>query len=126
MVAIIFEFEWVYYLTTLPVDKVIQRRRLKNGAVRGVGEMLQTGVRSRSTQKNSAPLLNALVPVFLRGGPTSIRARLFVYTTTHCSLKAYCAILVRCSNFRHQASPRVSPRESTQRQKVELWAKNVW
>ena len=27
----------------------------------------------------------------------------FVYTTTHCSLKAYCAILVRRSNFRHQA-----------------------
>jgi len=50
---------------------------------------------------------------------------LFVYTTTHCSLKAYCAILVRCSNFRYQGSPRVSPRESTQRRKVELWAKNV-
>jgi len=38
----------------------------------------------------------------------------FIYTTTHCSLKAYCAILVRRSNFRHQASPRVSPREGTQ------------
>jgi hypothetical protein len=48
---------------------------------------------------------------------------LFVYTTTHRSLKAYCAILVRRSNFRHQASPRVSPRESTQRRKV--WARNV-
>jgi len=32
--------------------------------------------------------------------------------------------LDRC-NFRHQASPRVSPRESTQRRKVELWARNV-
>ena len=50
---------------------------------------------------------------------------LFVYTTTHCSLKTYCAILVRRSYFRHQASPRVSPRESTQRRKVELWARNV-
>jgi hypothetical protein len=39
--------------------------------------------------------------------------------------KAYCAIRVRRSNFRHQASPRVSPRESTQRRKVELWARNV-
>ena len=48
-----------------------------------------------------------------------------VYTTTHCSLKTYCAILVRRSNFRHQASPRVSPCESTQRRKVELWARNV-
>jgi len=39
--------------------------------------------------------------------------------------KAYCAIWVRRSNFRHQESPRVSPRESTQRRKVELWARNV-
>jgi hypothetical protein len=39
--------------------------------------------------------------------------------------KAYCAIWVRCSNFCHQAPPRVSPRESTQRRKVELWARNV-
>jgi hypothetical protein len=41
------------------------------------------------------------------------------------AFKAYCAIRVRRSNFRHQTSPRVSPRESTQRRKVELWAKNV-
>jgi hypothetical protein len=47
------------------------------------------------------------------------------YTTTYCSLKTYCAILVRRSNFRHLASPRVSPRDSTQRRKVELWARNV-
>jgi hypothetical protein len=39
--------------------------------------------------------------------------------------KAYCAIWVRRSNFRHQASPSVSPRDSTQRRKVELWARNV-
>jgi hypothetical protein len=41
------------------------------------------------------------------------------------AFKAYCAIWVRRFNFRHQASPRVSPRESTQRLKVELWARNV-
>ena len=39
--------------------------------------------------------------------------------------QAYCAILVRRSNFRHQASPLMSPCESTQRQKVELWTRNV-
>jgi hypothetical protein len=39
--------------------------------------------------------------------------------------KAYCAVWVRRSNFRHQKSPRVSPRESTQRRKMELWARNV-
>jgi hypothetical protein len=50
---------------------------------------------------------------------------LFVYTLQHCILQAPCARLVRRSNFRHQASPRVSPRESTQRQKVELKARNV-
>jgi hypothetical protein len=47
--------------------------------------------------------------------------RVLVCTTTHRSLKAYCAILVRRSNVRYQTSPR----ESTQRQKVELWARNV-
>jgi hypothetical protein len=41
------------------------------------------------------------------------------------AFKAYCAIWVRSSNCRHQASPRVLPRESTQRPEVELWAKNV-
>jgi hypothetical protein len=40
-------------------------------------------------------------------------------------LKTYCAIWVRRSNFRHQASQRVSPCEGTQRRKVELWARNV-
>jgi hypothetical protein len=46
---------------------------------------------------------------------------LFIYA----AFKAYCANWVRRSNFRHQASPRVSPSESTQRRKVELWARNV-
>jgi len=41
------------------------------------------------------------------------------------AFKAYCAIWVRRSNFRHQASPHVSPRERPQRRKVELWARNV-
>jgi len=41
------------------------------------------------------------------------------------AFKAYSAILVRRSNFRHQASPRVSPRKNTQRRKMELWARNV-
>ena len=58
----------------------------------------------------------------------------FVDTLTECMFifnyalqpfKAYCAIWVGHSNFRHQASPRTSPRESTQRWKVELWARNV-
>jgi hypothetical protein len=49
----------------------------------------------------------------------------YLFSNTHCSLKAYCAIWDRRSNFRHQASPRLSPRESTQRRKVELWARNV-
>jgi len=41
------------------------------------------------------------------------------------AFKAYCAILFRRSNFCHQACPRMSPRESTQQRKVELWARNV-
>jgi hypothetical protein len=41
------------------------------------------------------------------------------------AFKAYCAIWVRRSNFCHQASPCVSPCESTQRRKVKLWTRNV-
>ena len=48
-----------------------------------------------------------------------------IFNLRTAAFKAYCAIWVRRSNVRHQASPRVSPRESTQRRKVELWAKNV-
>jgi len=42
------------------------------------------------------------------------------------AFKGFCAIWVRRSNFRHQVSPCVSPHESTQRRKVELWTRNVW
>jgi hypothetical protein len=49
----------------------------------------------------------------------------FIFNYALQPFKAYCAILVKLSNFRHKASPRVSPRESTQRRKVELWARNV-
>ena len=50
---------------------------------------------------------------------------MFIFNYALQPFKAYCAIWVRRSNFRHQASSRVSPRESTQRRKVELWARNV-
>jgi hypothetical protein len=50
---------------------------------------------------------------------------MFIFNYALQPFKAYCAIWVRLSNFRHQASPRVSPLESTQRRKVELWARNV-
>jgi hypothetical protein len=39
--------------------------------------------------------------------------------------EVYCKIRVTHSNFRHQAFPRMSPRESTQQWKAELWARNV-
>jgi len=50
---------------------------------------------------------------------------IIIFNLRTAAFKAYCVIWVRCSNFCHQVSPRVSPRESTQRQKVELWARNV-
>src|SRR5215475_13055817 len=50
---------------------------------------------------------------------------IIIFQLRTAAFKAYCAIWVRRSNFRHQASPRMSPRESTQRRKVELWARNV-
>ena len=50
---------------------------------------------------------------------------MFIFNYALQPFKAYCAIWDRRSNFRHQASARVSPRESTQRRKVELWVRNV-
>jgi hypothetical protein len=50
---------------------------------------------------------------------------IIIFQLRTAAFKAYCAILVRRSNFSHQASPRMSPRESTQPRKVELWARNV-
>ena len=50
---------------------------------------------------------------------------IIIFKLNTAAFKTYCAIWVRRSNFRHQASPRVSPGESTQRRKVELWARNV-
>jgi hypothetical protein len=55
-----------------------------------------------------------------------LNIRIIIFNLRTAAFKAYCAICVRRFNFRHQASPRVSPRESTQRRKVELWARNVW
>jgi hypothetical protein len=50
---------------------------------------------------------------------------MFIFNYALQPFKAYCATWVRCSNFHHQASPRLSPHESTQQQKVELWVRNV-
>ena len=50
---------------------------------------------------------------------------IIIFNLSTAAFTAYCAIWVRRSNFRHQASPCVSPHESTQRWKVELWARNV-
>jgi len=83
--------------------------------------LLQRTVYRYYTTYTGAPGLPPSAPCL----PWQYTYHLFVYTTTHCSFKAYYAILVRRSNFRHQASPRVPPRESTQRRKVELWARNV-
>jgi hypothetical protein len=49
---------------------------------------------------------------------------IYLYYYTLQPLKAYCAIWIRRSNFRHRAPPRIS-HESTQQQKMEMWARNV-
>ena len=58
--------------------------------------------------------------------PSDCEASTIFFQLCTAAFKAYCAIWVRRSNFRHQASPRVTPRDSTQRRKVELWTRNVW
>jgi hypothetical protein len=63
---------------------------------------------------------------YLAGHGTDWQKLLLFFFNLHTAAsKAYCAIWVIRSNFRHQASPRVSPRESIQRRKVELQAGNV-
>jgi hypothetical protein len=57
--------------------------------------------------------------------PNIIIIIIIIFNLRTAAFKAYCAIWIRRLNFRHQASPRVSPRESTQRRKAELWARNV-
>jgi len=57
--------------------------------------------------------------------PPSSYYIIIIFNLRTAAFMAYCAIWVRRSNFRHQASTRVSPRESIQRRKVELWARNV-
>jgi hypothetical protein len=52
---------------------------------------------------------------------TTCSVVMFIFSYALQPFKAYCAIWVRRSNFRHQASPR----ESTQPRKVELYARNV-
>jgi hypothetical protein len=49
----------------------------------------------------------------------------FVFSYALQPFKAYCASWIRHANFCHQASPCLSPRESTQWQKVQLWARSV-
>jgi hypothetical protein len=51
---------------------------------------------------------------------------IIIFNLRNAAFKAYFVIWVGRSNFHHQASPRVSPCETTQRWKVELWARNVW
>jgi len=50
---------------------------------------------------------------------------IFFFNLRTAAFRPYCAIWFIRSNFRHQASPRVSPRENTRWRKVELWARNV-
>ena len=54
----------MYYITTLSVAKTVQRRRLKDGTVRGVGGMIVLGVGNRSVQTSSAHILSPLFAVF--------------------------------------------------------------
>jgi hypothetical protein len=52
-------------------------------------------------------------------------AEMFIFNYALQPFKAYCAIWVRRSNFRHQAFPRVSPLESTQREMSGKFCRNV-
>jgi len=63
------------------------------------------------------------IGVILKGSNTE--GIIIIFNLRTAAFKAYCAIWVRRSKFCHQASPHVSPCESTQWRKAELWARNV-
>jgi hypothetical protein len=72
--------------------------------------------------QNTLPLLHvSAADRHLQDAKPIAQALLLFFQLRTAAFKAYCAILVRRSNFRHQASPR----DSTQRRKVELWTRNV-
>jgi hypothetical protein len=60
--------------------------------------------------------------VYMTAASATVSTAIFVFFVQlrTAAFKAYCAICVRRFNFHHQASLRVSPRESTQRRNVEL------
>jgi len=62
---------------------------------------------------NARPRLGKVVADLLSKYEWEVFLLLFYFQLSPAAFKAYCAIWVRRSNFRHQASPRVSPREST-------------
>jgi hypothetical protein len=61
----------------------------------------------------AVPLIDIIIVIII----------IIIFNLRTAVFKAYCAIWVRHSKFRHQASRRVSPCESTQRRKVKLWEK---
>jgi hypothetical protein len=73
------------------------------------------------SRHNTHPLLNP----YLQHSIHPILNHYYYFQIRTAALKAYYAIWVTHSNSRHQTSPRVSPRESAQQRKVELWARNV-
>jgi len=73
-----------------------------------------------ATMQSSTKIVIRSIPILL----TTIHYYYYFKLRT-AAFKAYYVIWVRRSNFRHQASPRVSPSKNTQQWKVELWARNV-
>jgi hypothetical protein len=75
------------------------------------------------------PCITNMLAQAATGLTCNCKARIFCLVFNTQLRTAVLRLIVRSwldrSNFRHQVSPRVSPRESAQRWKVELWARNV-
>jgi hypothetical protein len=78
-----------------------------------------------SSWKSLKPVIIIIIIIIIINFIIIIIIIIIIFNLLTASFKAYCVIWVKRSNFRHQESPRVSPRESTQRRRVELWERNV-
>jgi hypothetical protein len=94
--------------------------------VRIIGDTICFGLSTEPLQREilGRSFANSFIFFFYPSGSTE--QIYFIFNLCTAAFKAYCAIWDRCSNFRHQASPRVSPCKITERRKVELWARYVW
>jgi hypothetical protein len=118
----IFHIKSVFSRET-PLSLPSQQRWSSRNMKHGQGRWENVQLFPREAQRQEIEIFSSVLSLKCE---TSLLFYLFIFNYALQPFKVYCAIWARRSNFRHQAFSHVSPRESTQRRKVELWARNAW